>query len=349
MKTGQTLTDIAKELERRVQTKKDFVAPSRLLALAEDGKTLMVGNKGDFGVTEVGHQQLAARLQIPQQYYQRMRETAPKLLAQNVNSWFREEPMTQRMIRTMDGKARAVLSKSYRPLDDADLAEAALPVIKEAGCRVESAQLTETRFYIKAVTEKVTFEVKKGDVCQAGIVISNSEVGYGSVKVEPLIFRLVCSNGMIAADAGMRKYHIGRHGDAGDQAQEFLRDETREADDKAFWMKVQDIVRGALDKDVFAKIAGRLLDATKEDIECGVEEIAQRSAKRFGLGEVERAGVLTHLAKGGDLTRYGLVQAVTRFSQDVESYDRATELERLGGEILELAGSEWKTLSKKGA
>ncbi len=40
----------------------------------------------------------------------------------------------------------------------------------------------------------------------------------------------------------------------------------------------------------------------------------------------------------------------TRTSQDVESYDRASELEQLGGQILELAPSQWRTIAEaKGA
>lgn len=36
-----------------------------------------------------------------------------------------------------------------------------------------------------------------------------------------------------------------------------------------------------------------------------------------------------------DFSQFGLVNAVTRSSQDVEDYNRATELERIGGTILE--------------
>ena len=41
-----------------------------------------------------------------------------------------------------------------------------------------------------------------------------------------------------------------------------------------------------------------------------------------------------------------LMQAVTRASQDVEDYDRASELEQLGGQIIELAPSQWKTIAE---
>ena len=38
---------------------------------------------------------------------------------------------------------------------------------------------------------------------------------------------------------------------------------------------------------------------------------------------------------GNDLSHDGLVNAVTRASQDIEDYNRATELERIGGVLLE--------------
>ena len=69
-------------------------------------------------------------------------------------------------------------------------------------------------------------------------------------------------------------------------------------------------------------------------------------AQRYTLNEAERSGVLRHLVAGGDLSGYGLVNAVTHFSQEVEDYDRATEFEVLGGKLIELSASEWKPLAE---
>src|SRR6185369_9125843 len=104
-------------------------------------------------------------------------------------------------VRTFDNQVRAFLSDSYRPLDNFDLAEAVLPKLAGLGCRVESCEVTESRFYLKAVTERISGEVKKGDVVQAGLVVSNSEVGQGALRIEELDFRLVCLNGMISGTA----------------------------------------------------------------------------------------------------------------------------------------------------
>ncbi|WP_298435735.1 hypothetical protein [Ottowia sp.] len=68
--------------------------------------------------------------------------------------------------------------------------------------------------------------------------------------------------------------------------------------------------------------------------------------QRYTLTEEEGDGVLNHLIRGGDLTGYGLVNAVTRYSQDVGDYDRATEFEALGGKLIELSSREWKGLAE---
>jgi len=54
--------------------------------------------------------------------------------------------------------------------------------------------------------------------------------------------------------------------------------------------------------------------------------------------------VLRHLIVEGDPSAYGIVNAVTHASQDVEDYDRATELEALGGKLIDLPPSEWRSV-----
>jgi len=343
MKTGQTLEEIARELTNQLKTKKDFTAPTQKLEIDAESNLGIAGH-GKFSLTELAHGQLAERVGIPRKYYERMRATAPELLAENVNHWFQEEP-DKKLIRTIGSSARAILSSRYRPLDNFDLAEAVLPIVGPMGCRVESSALTEGHMYLKLVTEKITAKVV-GDVVQMGIVISNSEVGLGSVKVEPMIWTLVCRNGMIAADWSMRKYHIGRAGSEGSMAEEFFRDETRLADDKAFWMKVRDTVKGSLQQDVFAKIVAKLKGAAQDSVTGDPVKAVEVIQERFGLSDEERGGVLRHLIKGGDLTRYGVLNAITRTSQDVQEYERATELERLGGDVLELPKRDWVAIAE---
>ena len=148
-----------------------------------------------LGVGEIAHRQIGSALGIPAKYYDKMRAENPELLAQNVNSWFTMTPQ-KRMVRTLDGNARAFLSERYRRIDNAEIAEAVLPILAEMpDVRIESCEITESKMYLKAVNPRLTAEVVPGDIVQSGILITNSEVGMGSMSIQPLVYRLVCTNG----------------------------------------------------------------------------------------------------------------------------------------------------------
>jgi hypothetical protein len=351
MKTGISLPQLAQELTRQQQAKRDFLVLDRALQLVQvsiddQPRLLLAFGQEQLPVQPYAHGQLAQHLGIPKAYYDRLLEQAPGLLAANVNYWLTASP-ARRLVRTLDGTVRAYLSERYRVLDHGDLAEAVLPVLAaDPQLEVASCQITETRLYLKAITPRLQAEVKKGDVVQAGIVISNSEVGAGSVCVEPLLYRLACLNGAIVQDLAMKKYHVGRTNGHGDDAiQALLRDETKALNDQAFWATVQDVVRGTLQATTFQRIVDRWRDATQEYLTGDPVQVVEVTAKRFGLTEPERSSVLRHLVEGGDLSRYGLANALTRASKDVDSYDRATDLERLGGAIVELPRQAWQELA----
>ena len=358
MKQGRTLTALAQELIRQKQSIRDFIADTRELQIqisprAETVATqplmLTVGAHGDYPINEHTHNQLAGRIGIPAKYYDRMRTEAPALLKANVEHWFQHTP-ERRMVRTLDGRARAFLSDRYRPLDNYDLAEAVLPVLREAdGIQIASCEVTESRLYIKATFPRIQGEVKKGDVVQSGIVVTNSEIGLSSLRIEPLIYRLVCLNGMICADFGTKRYHIGRNADSSENAYELYRDETLAADDKAFWMKARDTVRASLDQVQFQRILQRVQAAAQEKPVADPVAAVEVLGARHGFTEHEHNSVLKHLLSGGDLSRWGVVNAVTAASQDVTDYDRATELERLGGVLLVLPRTEWSVIADRAA
>lgn len=249
MKYGRSLQELAIELDRQAKVKKDYVATAGAMQMTavNENFDLVIGNT-PFQLNENAHRQLGLQLKIPAPYYERMRAENPGLLMANVNGWFQQSPDTRRMVRTLDGTARAILSDRYRRIDNYEVAQTVLPIISEMqGARIESCELTDTRMYIKVVNERIQTEVVPGDIVQAGILISNSEVGMGSVSVKPLIYRLVCTNGMVA-DVGVGKRHVGRINESVDGDFGIFRDETIEADDRAFLMKIEDTVRAAVDE-----------------------------------------------------------------------------------------------------
>lgn len=342
MKQGKTLNELAKELERQRLARKDFIADTAGLEVVTDSNgvtKVMMGFtdiSGEFVISDIAHQQIATRLQIPFRYYQKMRLEYPELLDKNINSWF-ARTNEKRMLRTLDNRLRAFLSDRYRRLDNLELAEAVLPILNEIkGLEIISSEITETHMYIKVINKKLKAEVGENDIVQAGMVISNSEVGLGSLKVEPLVYRLVCKNGLIVKDYTQKKYHVGKQVDSEESAYEIYRDETLAADDKAFFMKVQDTVRCAVDETKFLLSVNKLIAVKSEHTGDNPIKTVELLADKYVLNQNERGSILRHFIMGGDDSRFGLVNAVTRASQDIEDYNRATELERLGGELLSL-------------
>ncbi|EDX82482.1 hypothetical protein S7335_1186 [Synechococcus sp. PCC 7335] len=349
MKSGRTLTEMAQALEAQQTQKKDFVADTRALEMTPNGQLAIVNAETtqQFAITPHAHRQIGDRIGIPAKYYDRMRVEAPQLLQSNVNHWFQEQP-EQRMIRTMGTDARAFLSRRYRRLDNFDLADAVLPTLLEMqGARVVSCELTETRMYLKVVTDRIQADVKVGDAVQAGVCISNSEIGMGSLRVEPLIYRLVCTNGMVSPDRSARNRftHLGRAAADTPDAYELFSDKTLEADNTAFFLKVQDLVRDAVDRTKFEHLVAQMRDTTERRIEGNPVKTVEVLTNKFKLQQNESSGVLQHLIRGGDLSQWGLLNAVTRTAQDAESYDRATELEELGSTVMTLPANQWKQLA----
>lgn len=342
MKQGKTLQAVGEELQRQRMMRKDFLADTRSLQMTtnEAGSTLRMtvnGQETAYTVGDIAHQQIASRLQIPYRYYQKMQREFPMLLDKNVNGWFNRNS-ERRMVRTLDGRVRAFLSDRYRRLDNLELCAAVLPVIQDMkGTSIESCDVTETHMYLKVVNKKMKAEVAVGDVVQAGFVISNSEVGLGSLRVEPLIFRLVCKNGLICKDYSQKRYHVGRQAAASDkEAYELYSDETLRQDDKAFFMKVQDTVCCAVDEAKFMLTVDAMKRAMHIPLEHDPVKEVEVLADRFPLSQGERGNILRQLFLGKDLSRYGLVNAVTAASKFCDSYERATDLERMGGELLAL-------------
>ena len=357
MKSGLTIQELAAEILRQKDSKEDYIVNTRCLQMEPSGSDVVLRvldeSAGDriepLDIGPNAHRQIGTHLFIPAKYYTKMREEDPELLSMNVNRWF-ERSDSQRMLRVLDGCARAYLSNRYLRVDHMQIAEAVLPIIGDMkDARVESCQITEDRMYIKVVNPRLQQEVVPGDIVQAGISISNSEVGLGSVNIQPLVYRLVCSNGMVVNDAATRRNHVGRVNSA-DENFLLYSAETLAADDHAFLLKIQDTVRTVVDEVKFNRVVGMMQEAANAQMNtANVPEVVRLASHDFGLTDEEHPGVLQYLIEGKDLTLYGLANAVTRYSQDVESYDWATELESIGYNILSMPAKRWNSINQMAA
>lgn len=353
MKTGRSIQDTYREIMRQTNAKADYlVNTSRIVMETCDREPMLrvTDNEGvdlvePMDIRPTAHVQIGNYLSIPKKYYDRMQTEEPELLAHNVNTWFRKQP-EQRMIRTMDGHARAFLSNRYRRIDNLDIARVTIPIIADIpGARYESCEITDDYLYLKVVNPRLQSEVVPGDIVQAGIVISNSETGQGAVCIQPLIYRLVCSNGMTVNTARTRRNHVGRVSSS-DEDFSIYSQETLKADDEAFMMKIRDTVRAVVDEARFSRVVDQMREAQGVKLDTRrIPDLVKMTGSNVGFTEAEGDGILQYLIEGGDLTLYGLANAVTRYSQDVESYDRASQLEGIGYNVLTMPPELFRSMN----
>lgn len=331
------------------------------------GIRLQNGSAHTFEPTNWAHSQIAQYTDIPSAYYSRIRGENPDLLVRSVNHGFeraREAAKVQRrgggrLVRVHKDRLRAFVSDSYRRLDNHSLAETILPVLVDLGFDlgegvINSYALTDQRLYIKVSTPRVQGEVKKGDVVQMGILVSNSDVGAGSLRVEPFLLRLACTNGMVMESA-LRKAHLGGSRQAGDDIEEMLKDATKSLSDQAFFAQVRDVVEASASPEFFEREMNKLREADKQPItNFELPKIVERTLKEIGIsaGEKVKESILDNLASGAHgagMNKYGLAQAVTWAAGNAEGldYDAATELERAGSKVIAMSGKAWEGINAK--
>lgn len=355
MKIGKTLQELATSVAQTRELSRDYRVAQGALYMDDAGMLNTTGStRIQIEPNRLFHSQMAEKLAIPFRYYEKMQKDAPILLKDNVNEWLRKDSGDKRLLRTLSTGSeheveenrgprlvgRAFLGNGYKPLDNFDMMEALLPPLMGSGLRVASSEVTETKLYLQLATEKISGRVgdpKLNDIVQLGLAVSNSEVGAGALSIQVLIYRLKCLNGLILPEdcalPGFRKVHVGGGLLKDDSS---FRDETRRLTDAAIWAQARDMITAAVNQTTLDTVLDRLngIAAVKLD---NPEKAVELVSKKFDLAESESNGVMRNLIAGGDVSQWGLLNAVTALAHDCPNYDRTVEIEAIGGKIAGLA------------
>jgi hypothetical protein len=110
------------------------------------------------------------------------------------------------------------------------------------------------------------------------------------------------------------------------------------------------VTHAAFDGTTFAAAIAQIRDAAAEPItSLNLPKVVEIATKRLALPERAQTSILGHLARGGDLTKWGLSSAVTATANDWDDYEGATDLERAGGLVLALDGQAWQQIAQAAA
>ena len=327
-------------LEYQKGLKNDWVVPAGHIHYDPlDGLLHMATEAEDYKyhITESAHQQLAAKLEIPQAYYRRMRSEYPNLLASNINGWLSKKEQTKYLLRAfhyseegVQNICRAILSDRYSILDNRDVLVTALQAIKETGIHVEivKAELTEKRMYLHIIAPEIHIQAKEllegymedkqanvGKGLISGVVISNSETGFGRFEISGRAMMVVCKNGLVDRNATIRKTHLGA------KLNEGYVDWSEETIQKNYALilsQTKDAVKRYLSEEYLGQLTTKLLKYKETRIE-HPQSVIKVVADELLIPEHNRESILRHFYRDGDESSFGMMNAFTKEAQKMDA------------------------------
>ena len=338
MKSQYSLVELAQQLQDNQKNKKDFIADTSKMRVHSNGFVKLYSTELDkaFDINDVCLNQIATKVGLSKKYLDKMRDGHNSLLMDNFNYWFTNTPQ-QQMVRTLDGTARAFLSDKYKRVDNDEIAQVVLPILIDNGYEVISTAITDSKMHIKARLPKLEREVTEGDVVQAGVTISNSEVGHGSVRVSPFIYRLICLNGMVVNDSRLNSRHLTSSQATIDGVYEILSDEAKELDSRALISKVRDVVASTSDEVRFGEQVQAMTDASNIKIK-KPKKVIEILENKFSLTKDEGDNILENLMHNDTGNKepnvWATVNSITKLGNTMDDYDRGTEMQKFGGMLL---------------
>ena len=351
--------------------KQDFTAPTGELQMetkvSEEGQNtpqvILEGKGGEptrvLRANDVALQQIASKSDIDIRTVRRLRDDYPKELDSVVSAIWAKEPKGV-MLRTFaddgdrTGILRAFTSSSYKVFDNEHVLENTLPQLlkSEANWQVVNGTVTDQRMYLRLRSLNQVEEPAVGDAMANGLLISNSEVGMGSVNIQQLIYTLACLNGMQTANKS-RSTHVtsSRNTDSWD----ILTNEAKQADNHALSLKLRDVVGNFADRESFDRVIEQIRLAHDEkvtatltdsvDALCGVLKLPKGDNPKILQGLMSTLQQSGH--NQGAASRATFVNAVTAVgNQDRTLEDNRDEWSRRGGKVLNLPASQWRSIAE---
>lgn len=315
---------ILESIENDDRNKEDFTHSLSRVRMNQEGKVLLPGSDRFYNLSDYAMTQAFTRLGIPAKYGKKLYEERPDLVADQFNHWVNSDDrgVFVRTRQTVDGgMIRAFLSDKYAALDNRDMADALVRVIRHIpDTEVVNFHLGERRTHIRLSFPELTsdFGVTVGgqrDIVRVGIDIDNSEVGNSSLRVIPMVLRLVCTNGMRAWVTD---------GDVFEQRHIHL---TRQ---ELYGRMSRAIVQSISSGDEVLEIMRDSRAIPVEDPMKTIETLAKKQTYSQDLTD----RLKTNFTIEPENNLYGVVNALTRTARDTENIEQRIEIEDFAGQLI---------------
>jgi len=292
------------------QNKWDQKSSGKELCVATSGRLqLSDGNGGGnaYALSDLATTQICQKLEIPVPYYRRLSDEMKACVANYDLGRLKDKSY---LLRGKGDWIRSFLSEEYVAYDNSRIAESVRDLLNGGAVSIKTFVLEESHMFLKIISDEIVDQVSD---LKAGIMVGNSEVGLGSVSVEPFVFRKPCANDLIVArEKSFRHAHIHL------TAHELSR-RMAEAISESF------------------RVASDILDAflrTHEDPIPDPLETIRKLAEERKLSQKFTDEVVSGYLVEPEATRFGVINAFTRAAQGLAPLQRI-EMERFAGTLLE--------------
>jgi hypothetical protein len=357
-----TIEELVQRVRVDADRKRDFIMPTTQASVYNGGTYIRLtddSNNYDGYFSDNARRQLGTHLGIPSQYIEKLQARGmDELVDTNFNQLLHSpaKNATDRLFRTYDNGCasnmfRSIHSRSFLTFDYIDLMDGVAPVLNKIADKQElkfiSSGLTDNKLYMKIAFPNMQLEVRSkqvNDIVECGVIISNSETGHGSIIVRQFIHRLVCLNGMTIDEAGTSRRHVGSANARGELD---YQSDTMVAMKQALTKQLRDHVMDCVDEDKFKATVDKFNASAQDELDSSIEpeDAIESVGKRFSLSESEVKQAKRSLLEDGDYSRWGFANAITNIAHKSEDYDRATELQELGGNIINLNPKQWQRVA----
>tara|TARA_R110002020_G_scaffold217525_2_gene425320 strand:+ start:841 stop:2034 length:1194 start_codon:yes stop_codon:yes gene_type:complete len=177
-----------------------------------------------FYANDVARDQIFTHADINQNTAQSLLDRAPAEFCSVINKLWHDSP-SDRILRAYDGAPafhgvadynvlRGYVSNKFLRFDHTDVLNNIMPLITDGDhdYSVTAATLTDRNMRVTFRSNAIQGSDNRavGDVMALGFVISNSEVGLGSLSLQELIITLACLNGMMSTNvlSSIRAKHL---------------------------------------------------------------------------------------------------------------------------------------------
>lgn len=170
------------------------------------------------------------------------------------------------------------------------------------------------RLFARAVLDR-TREVLADDRVHDGVAVAATG---GRARIYPYIFRLVCRNGAIIAQAGRGGRVVDTTALGAGEAE----------------VEIREAVRGCGDEDRFATFAEAMREAGAMPVDPVATLMPLIARLPDGVMARQLLDILERYTRGEDPSQFGLMNAVTATARDTTDPDMRWRLEEFGGSIL---------------